>query len=244
LEEQQVSEQSDSEDDFESADSELDSDDEPPAPVKKKKLVTKYKNADKVEKRMRQMQLLSDSDDSSDVDDNNSRRRHRSRSKSRRGKKSGRTKTANEYAKKELEWPQFFIYRGPTRDKPSFDQLSVQEFAGGFLAQMAQSRASEDTKAAMVEYLQRMMFDAQTYPWEVVRNVHGVVMQHREQKRITWKSKAEIGELRLLYLVQMAAEFREGTGATHTSHGATSMQSASKYTAPKGLRYCTDYQRG
>ena len=215
--------------------------------VNKRKKHTAKKVRDPIlEARMRALQLTSDDEDSSDDGDSKSR----SKSRSRRGKKSGRTKTAAEYTKKSLCWPQYYIFRGPTRAKPAFDKLTVQEFTAGFLTMLEHSTKTPETKGAMLDYLKRHMYDAQTYPWEVVRHFHGIIMQHCEQKLLNWTNKAAIDELCMLYLVQMGAEHKATTATVAQGQGARPktvqgpQPTASRYAVVKGLRYCMEFQQG
>jgi hypothetical protein len=112
------------------------------------------------------------------------------------------------------------------------------------------STKTPETKGAMLDYLKRLMYDAQTYPWEVVRHFHGIFMQHREKKLLNWTNKAAIDELRMLYLVQMAAEHKATTAPIAGGQGARpktalgAQSTASRYAVVKGLRYCMEYQQG
>jgi hypothetical protein len=220
--EEKGSDETDS-DEYISADSEA----EEEVSVKKKKQLTMDR---RIKARLRHMRLV-DSDDSDDDG-----REMIYDTKGTKGKKSGRAKTAKDVAKKAIDWPQYYVYRGAARNTPAFDELKLDEFTAGFLSVLQASKDPQEVKNIQLLHLQKLMTDTQTYPWEVVRNFHGILLQQMEQRRLTWSDSAKIQELRAVYLVQAVTEKkseRQEKGGQTSGNNAT-----------KSLRYCYGFQNG
>ena len=116
-----------------------------------------------------------------------------------RGKKSGRAKTAHDIVVKDLDWPHYYIYRGPKRTAAEY--LTVQEFGYGFLCQLIDGHQSEQTAAAMLAaHLRELMRDAMEFPWASVRSFHGILMAEMEMDRTNWDDDELIQRLRTMYV--------------------------------------------
>ena len=162
-----------------------------------------------VEKRLRDLQLLSG--DYSDDEETTP-------SKGRR--KSGRVRTTNDFIQKEIEWPHFYVYRGPSRAPAKFDELSIQEFVMGYTRIM--QKCDANTCTLMTNHLHELMSDAAEYSWPCVRNFHGILLQQFELGRMSWQDEADIQILRRKYAQKQAS---------------TSIVS-------KGALFCLAYQEG
>lgn len=94
----------------------------------------------KVSQRMKTLLLLSDSDES----DSGSDDEKRARKTNRKGKKSGRARTADDYVIHEIDWPHLHVYRGASRTPARFEELSIQEFAFGYILSIPDCKCLAD----------------------------------------------------------------------------------------------------
>lgn len=166
----------------------------------------------KILRRMRALGL--DSDDSNDEDEDVDKLE-----KSRRGKKSGRVRTADDSVKHKTLWPQMHIHR-PGEDKPpSYHTLTQEEFVYGFMCDIEDCR-DENKKRRLWLRLQELMMDAMYFGWEAERGFHGVFLQNIEQGRMDWLT--DITMLKTQYLLaplskqatNKTAEFKSKTTAS------------------------------
>jgi hypothetical protein len=161
-------------------------------------LARDQKLASKVRGRMAELNLLEDSDD--DDAGNDARDTRKSR-----GKKSGRAKTIQDIVVREIDWPQYHVYRGVDRRPAKYEDLAIQEFVYGFLCQILDGTDSKANKNTMLQHLRHLMSDACEYPWPNVRNFHGIVLSQLEMDRLTWDDQERIGELRQTYVQRGSA---------------------------------------
>ncbi len=182
-----------------------------------------------VKQRLRELQLASDDDE--DLSDDGAGG-GAAAFISKRGKKSGRARTANERIKKEVDWPHFHIYRGSDMEPAKYGDLTVQEFVNGFLASRKYCDETLATRERMLEHLQEMMQDAADYPWANVRNYHGIVLHQFEMGRLTWADRGRIQQLRRMYAQTTRGSHLDGASGTATIGQTT------------GPLFCLSYQRG
>lgn len=164
---------------------------------------------------------------SSDSDDNY--HPQASRSKSRR-LKSGRSRTSEDVVKRHVDWPHFNVFKGPSRAAAEFDSLTIPEFVYGYMGNVLKPDISSSDQVAMLRHLRELMHDATMFPWEGVRNFHGILLRLMEHDEATWKDRALIQELRAQYSRTPAASYR-------------SSQAASSRPRPRS-RPCPDFQKG
>ena len=126
---------------------------------------------------------------------------------------------------RQVDWPHFNVFKGPSRKAAEYDSLSTAEFVFGYLGNALKPSTSSGDRWAMLRHLRDLMHDATMYPWEGVRNFHGIVLRLMEHDEATWADKALIQELRAQYA---------RTPAPTSSHGGHSAQS----------RPCPEFQRG
>ncbi len=171
---------------------------------------------EKVQKRLGELDLLESEDDTP-----------RRSSQSDRGKKSGRSKTANDIIVRDVDWPHFYVYRGPSRQAATYEDLSLGEFAFGYICSVLDAGNVTASTNVMLRYLRDILRDAIDFPWPVVRNFHGVVAQQIELGRLDWADKDKIQDLRSVYVVR-PPESTPGQQAPAT----------------QGPPFCLPYQRG
>ena len=101
-------------------------------------------------------------------------------------KKSGAITKGNDNIKTIIDWPHFHIRQGPRRTMPTFEELSSNEFALGFVRMIRDPASKLDTKR-MLEILTEVLEDSIDFGWENARNYYLMIGQEIEQSRITWE---------------------------------------------------------
>jgi hypothetical protein len=156
-----------------------------------------------------------------------------------RGKRSGRSRTSDQRISKDIDWPHFYVYRGPEMAPAKYSDLSVQEFVAGFLASLEHSKESPAVQAKMLAHLKELMQDAADFPWASVRNFHAVLLHQFEMGRITWHDDGRIQQLRRTY-----AQTSRGPQAAETSKSAETSKTGPPKGQTKGPAFCLSFQRG
>jgi len=146
----------------------------------------------------------------------------------RKGKKSGKLRTAEHYVKRKIDWPHFHVYKGTDHTAATYDALSVEEFNYGYLLQMQKTR--DETKDYMMNHLIHLMQDSMIYPWPAVRTFHGILLNRMELGEMSWGDTEKIQELRRQYVwhtarpvftktatISPCTAFQQG-GCTRTDH--------------------------
>ncbi len=118
---------------------------------------------------------------------------------SRKGKKSGRARTANDKVQKEVDWPHFYVYKGDRRSPAEYDKLELPEFVYGYTCQLLKEEVSVQDKNRRLEHLRDLMLDTAEYGFEGPRNFHSILLGEMEQKRLSWEDDLKIQQLRLQY---------------------------------------------
>jgi hypothetical protein len=180
----------------------------------------------KVRKRMAELQLLEDSDG----DVSPQPKVPRTTATRVLGKKSGRSKVAEDIVVKDIDWPHYHVFKGPKHSGSSYQDLNVQEFAYGFLCQIIDGGSDQATTTLMLAHLRELMRDAMDFPWDNVRNYHGILMGEMEMDRVHWEDDDTMQRLRTMYVHR--APLHKKAAATPTTS-----------TAFSGL-FCLPYQEG
>ena len=132
-------------------------------------------------------------------------------------KKSGAITKGNDNIKTIIDWPHFHIRQGPRRTMPTFEELSSNEFALGFVRMIRDPASKLDTKR-MLEILTEVLEDSIDFGWENARNYYLMIGQEIEQSRITWSDRQRMLQLRMTYsrivLPPVSANNPKATNAT------------------------------
>ena len=116
--------------------------------------------------------------------------------------KSGRGRTTDDFVVRRVPWSHHGVYKGQARKPAMFDTLFIPEFVFGYLGHTTKPNLPSATQAAMLSHLRELMHDASAYPWEGVRNYHGILLGMMEQNELTWADRPLIQELHLQYARQ------------------------------------------
>lgn len=129
-----------------------------------------------------------------------------------RSQRSGRVKTASDFVVKQVEWPHYHIFRGPSRQPASYDELTISEFVFGYLTSLEQE-VCPNVRAHKLQHLRELMMDTCEFGWQGPRNYHGIILQEMEKGRLSWDPKhaSRMGEMRQQY--SHTNTNREGTQA-------------------------------
>ena len=145
-----------------------------------------------------------------------------------RGKRSGAARTVQDTVVHDIDWPHFHIYAPPGAEPVTFERLSIQEFAYGFLHMVDQPDAKFD-RQVMWDLLKNVMEDATEYPWENVRNFFWIVGSHVENDRMKWSEHEKIQQLRAKHAQKHEIVGKKATSAANTQ---------------EKLRVCVPFQKG
>ena len=147
---------------------------------------------------------------------------------------SGEGKTAKDRCRVQVDWPQFYVFRGAGREPATYSDLSIQEFVLGYMALVGRSTAGPRIRDIMYRHLQELMLDATRYPWPSVRHYNAILFHHMEMGEITWEDRAGIQELRANYASQALCSIPQGPSqGQHPGAAASSTP-----------RFCGQFQVG
>jgi hypothetical protein len=118
----------------------------------------------------------------------------------RLGKRSGRTKTVHDIVVKDVEWPHFYVQRTCTEKTLMYDDMSLPEYVAGTVkAILAKEKVSP---LAQIQFTQlaETMADAEDFPWPVLRQFNGLVLQDIELGRYSWFDQDVISKKKLKHV--------------------------------------------
>jgi len=128
-------------------------------PINPGKLRTHKRVQDFVDKRMRDLGVLS-----SEGEDTTQQA-----AAGKNKQKSGRVQTGSDFVVQRVEWPHFHIFRGHDRQPATYDELSVQEFVCGYLTALEHEPEARD-KELKLAHLRHLNQDCTEYGWQGPRN--------------------------------------------------------------------------
>ena len=154
-------------------------------------------------------------------------------------KKSGRVQTADDIIVQSVDWPHYYVYRGPQRSPANYELLTVHEFVWGFLEIVNKHVNEQALKEKMLSHLQMLMEDCSSFTWDSIRNFHGIFLQQCELGNTSWDDEAYIQKLRWQYTVQPhPAIVGPGEASVAGQKSKTHME------PPSGPPFCLPYQSG
>ena len=148
-----------------STDSELSSDEEIPC-------LSFLKSSKAVQKRVNER--LAEIESSSKLEGN-----EQSKTKSKRG---GGTDVV---VTKKVTWPQHSILSGTTKQRVTYDQLSLVQFVQGFTCNII-DESNEKIRERMLWYLNDLMEDAADFGWSSAKASHAVLLCEMERGTVDW----------------------------------------------------------
>lgn len=154
----------------------------------------------RVSTRMADLHLLHDSESEEEDSEDGEKRPSRnptSPALRRKGKKSGSARTAEDIVVRDIAWPHYPVYVGPTRRPAKYSDLTPEQFVFGYIRNM--QREPKAVKTIMLNHLQDLMQDAMDYSWQNARSYHKLLLQQFEMDRLSWTDTEQIQEFRRIH---------------------------------------------
>ena len=98
------------------------------------------------------------------------------------------------FVKKSVDWPQHFILTGTHKNRLSYDDLTITQWASGLVWCM-QEEKSEHNKACMLDHLGNIMEDASDFSWYSNKACHAVILTNMEAE-LNWADTDKIDRIR------------------------------------------------
>ena len=109
--------------------------------------------------------------------------------------KSQRGGTEQINVKYQVPWLQNFLLAGTSKNRVSYDSLSIFQWVAGICTIMREE-TSVKTKNAMLEYVTELMEDAQDFGWPSAKGAHTLLLCRMEEGKIEWHMTDKIDRLR------------------------------------------------
>ena len=92
-------------------------------------------------------------------------------------------------------WPHESILGGVTRQRITYDQLSLTQWVQGFCKNILEQKSGSRQKS-MVAYLSDLMEDATDFSWQGAKAAHAVLLCEMERGSVTWEDQDRIDRIR------------------------------------------------
>ena len=154
---------------------------------------------------------------------------HLSGSDSKLKHKSKRGGNVDVSVKRKVSWPHEPILGGVSRQRVTYDQLSLTQWVQGFCKNILEQKSS-DRRDIMVSYLSDLMEDATDFSWQGAKAAHAVLLCEMERGSLQWEDLDRIDRIR-------------------RAHAQTHVSSRSGWAKPldhssRKPWYCKNYQFG
>ena len=109
--------------------------------------------------------------------------------------KSKRGGTVEVNVKNKVSWPHEAILGGVSRQRVTYDQLSLTQFVQGFCKNIMEESCN-DRRYTMVSYLSDLMEDATDFSWQSAKAAHAVLLCEMERGSLQWEDMDRIDRIR------------------------------------------------
>ena len=109
--------------------------------------------------------------------------------------KSKRGGTVEVNVKNKVSWPHEAILGGVSRQRVTYDQLSLTQFIQGFCKNIMEESCN-DRRYTMVSYLSDLMEDATDFTWQSAKAAHTVLLCEMERGSLQWEDMDRIDLIR------------------------------------------------
>ena len=106
---------------------------------------------------------------------------------------------------KQAHFPHHLITRGPKKQKTGLGELTLPEYAWGFTQLIKSKDPTEEATPYMNLHLEKILEDAITYPWEVIRAWSEEVCSRIALNRLKWSETYVIDRLQTNMAQQLMA---------------------------------------
>ena len=113
--------------------------------------------------------------------------------------------------KHKVHWPHEAIFGGVTRQRVTYDQLSLTQWVQGFCQNILEEtdRGRKDT---MVAYMADLMEDATDFSWQGAKAAHAVLMCEMERGTVRWENGDRIDRIRRAHAQKHVSQNRQNWG--------------------------------
>ena len=125
--------------------------------------------------------------------------------------KSQRGGSETIWVKNEIAWPHNFVLSGNTRNRVTYDSLSLSQWVSGF-ATIIRDENDVEVKNRMLEYLSELMEDSHDFGWASAKVSHAVLLCRMEEGRVTWKEIHKIDQVRRAYAHRSTSQSQTTSG--------------------------------
>ena len=94
-----------------------------------------------------------------------------------------------------VAWPHEQILGGSTKQRISYDQLSLTQFVQGFIKNVLEEE-NQNYKDSMLQYLADLMEDATDFSWASAKASHAVLLCEMERGALKWSDTPRIDRIR------------------------------------------------
>ena len=94
-----------------------------------------------------------------------------------------------------VPWPHEHILGGPTRQRVTYDNLSLTQFVQGFVKNVL-DEPNQKSRDKMLAYLGDLMEDATDFTWANAKAAHAVLLCEMERGVLTWADTSRIERIR------------------------------------------------
>ena len=115
-----------------------------------------------------------------------------------------------------VKWPHEYVLSGNSKERISYDQLSITQWVAGFGRIMKEEKNSE-IKDSMLDYLVSLFDDANDFSWDAAKASHAVLLCRMEQ-----------GEIRNYTELEKIDRIRRAHAQRHNQPPPQSYQNANK----------------
>ena len=97
--------------------------------------------------------------------------------------------------KRKVSWPHESILGGVSRQRITYDQLSLTQWVQGFCKNILEQKSVE-RRDIMVSYLSDLMEDATDFTWQGAKAAHAVLLCEMERGSLQWEDSDRIDRVR------------------------------------------------
>ena len=109
--------------------------------------------------------------------------------------KSKRGGNIEVHVKNKVSWPHEAILGGVSRQRISYDQLSLTQWVQGFCRNILEENSPEK-KDIMISYMADLMEDATDFSWQGAKAAHAVLLCDMERGALQWDNTDRIDRIR------------------------------------------------
>ena len=100
---------------------------------------------------------------------------------------------------------------GATRQRISYDQLSLTQWVQGFCKNILEQKSSS-CRDSMVAYLGDLMEDATDFSWQGAKAAHAVMLCEMEHGSLTWENEDRIDRIRRAHAQKHVSASKQSWG--------------------------------